>query len=183
VDCRYWGAAAVVAAFPKDAVNPSLGAWCCHPWQHTLLGKLPPQSLETPCHSLESKLRASGVRRGIMKVQSAIETKLKNAFDAQVLSVENESHMHSVPPNSETHFKVTLVSPGFSGQMKVKRHQAIYKVLADELAGPVHALALHLYTPEEWAASGQAAPDSPGCMGGSKGDDAMAAKLGQGVNS
>ncbi|WP_342630680.1 BolA/IbaG family iron-sulfur metabolism protein [Marinobacter alkaliphilus] len=118
-----------------------------------------------------------------MKVQNAIEAKLKDGFAAQLLAVENESHMHSVPPNSETHFKVTLVSPEFAGQMKVKRHQAIYKVLADELAGPVHALALHLYTPEEWAASGQAAPDSPGCMGGSKGDDAMAAKLGQGVNS
>lgn len=118
-----------------------------------------------------------------MKIQSAIETKLKNAFDAQVLAVENESHMHSVPPNSETHFKVTLVSPGFSGQMKVKRHQAIYAVLAEELAGPVHALSLHLYTPEEWVASGQASPESPNCMGGSKGDASMAAKLKQGASS
>src|SRR5690554_2345560 len=45
------GEAAVVEAFPKDAVNPSMGAWCCHPWQHTLLRKLPPQPLETPCNS------------------------------------------------------------------------------------------------------------------------------------
>jgi len=74
-----------------------------------------------------------------MKVQQAIESKLKDAFDASILQVENESHMHSVPPNSETHFKVTLVSPTFEGQMKVKRHQTLYKVLADELAGPVHA--------------------------------------------
>lgn len=117
-----------------------------------------------------------------MKVQNVIETKLKNAFDAQVLSVENESHMHAVPPNSETHFKVTMVSPGFAGQMKVKRHQAVYAVLAEELAGSVHALALHLYTPEEWAASGQASPESPNCKGGSKGDAAMAAKLEQGAN-
>ncbi|MBJ6138857.1 BolA family protein [Marinobacter litoralis] len=118
-----------------------------------------------------------------MQVQSAIETKLANAFEVKHLAVENESHMHSVPPNSETHFKVTLVSDGFDGVMKVKRHQMIYKVLAEELAGPVHALALHLYTPEEWAKTGQAAPDSPNCMGGSKGDAAMAAKLKQGVNS
>lgn len=117
-----------------------------------------------------------------MKVQQAIETKLAEAFDASVLSVENESHMHSVPPNSETHFKVTLVSPAFEGQMKVRRHQAVYKVLADELAGPVHALSLHLYTSDEWRESGQASPDSPGCMGGSKGDEAMAAKLKQGAD-
>lgn len=109
-----------------------------------------------------------------MKIQNAIESKLKQAFDAQLLQVENESHMHSVPPNSETHFKVTLVTADFEGQMKVKRHQAIYRELAEELAGEVHALALHLYTPDEWAATGQAAPASPNCMGGSKKDPAMA---------
>lgn len=107
-----------------------------------------------------------------MKIQSTIETKLKESFDASILQVENESHKHSVPPNSETHFKVTMVSPAFAGQMKVKRHQAIYKVLSEELEmdGGVHALALHLYSPEEWEASGQAVPASPNCMGGSKAD-------------
>ena len=94
-----------------------------------------------------------------MKIQNAIETKLNEAFDARFLQVENESHKHSVPPNSETHFKVTLVSPEFEGLMRVRRHQAIYKVLAEELEGEVHALALHLYSPEEWEASGQAAPE------------------------
>lgn len=111
-----------------------------------------------------------------MKMQNAIETKLNDAFNASVLQVENESHKHSVPPNSETHFKVTMVSPVFEGQMKVKRHQAIYKVLSEELemAGGVHALALHLYSPEEWEASGQVAPASPDCMGGSKADSQTA---------
>ncbi|MBD3656659.1 MULTISPECIES: BolA family protein [Marinobacter] len=107
-----------------------------------------------------------------MSIQHAIEQKLGTGFNAEFLGVENESHMHSVPPNSETHFKVTLVSADFAGQGKVKRHQAVYKVLAEELAGGVHALALHLYTPEEWQLSGQAAPDSPNCMGGSKHDPA-----------
>jgi len=112
-----------------------------------------------------------------MKIQNTIEAKLSEAFDASILQVENESHKHSVPPNSETHFKVTMVSPAFAGQMKVKRHQGIYKVLAEELemAGGVHALALHLYSPEEWEASGQVAPTSPNCMGGSKADTQQAA--------
>ncbi|GBO84856.1 MULTISPECIES: BolA family protein [Marinobacter] len=118
-----------------------------------------------------------------MKIQNAIETKLNEAFEARVLQVENESHKHSVPPNSETHFKVTLVSPEFEGQMKVRRHQAIYKVLAEELAGPVHALALHLYSPEEWEATGHTAPESPNCMGGSKKDPVMAARTAQGEGS
>ena len=110
-----------------------------------------------------------------MTIQQTIEQKLGEAFKSQHLLVENESHMHSVPANSETHFKVTLVSEDFEGQGKVKRHQSLYRVLADELAGGVHALALHLYTPDEWTASGQAAPASPNCLGGSKHDPAFGA--------
>lgn len=100
-------------------------------------------------------------------VQSQIQQKLTLELQPELLEVVNESHMHSVPPNSETHFKVTLVADAFSNQRKVARHQRVYQVLADELAGPVHALALHTYTPEEWRANG-AAPQSPQCLGGSK---------------
>ena len=110
-----------------------------------------------------------------MTLQATIEQKLKQAFNSDLLAVENESHKHNVPPNSETHFKVTMVSPAFEGQGRVKRHQAVYRILAEELAGGVHALALHLYTPGEWAESGQAVPDSPNCLGGSKHDPAFAA--------
>ncbi|GAA5170951.1 MULTISPECIES: BolA family protein [Halomonadaceae] len=103
-----------------------------------------------------------------MNVQARIEDKLRS-LEPVHLTVENESHMHSVPANSETHFKVTLVSERFAGLMPVKRHQQIYATLADELSGPVHALALHLYTPAEWQARGNARPDSPNCRGGSGG--------------
>nr|WP_298250325.1 BolA/IbaG family iron-sulfur metabolism protein [uncultured Halomonas sp.] len=102
-----------------------------------------------------------------MSIQSSIEEKLQ-AFEPAFMQVENESHRHAVPPNSETHFKVTLVSDRFEGLMPVKRHQQLYALLADELSGPVHALALHLYTLQEWDASGQARPDSPDCRGGGR---------------
>jgi BolA protein len=72
-----------------------------------------------------------------------------------------------VPVNSETHFKVVLVSASFDKVRKVARHQEVYKVLSDEMAGEVHALALHTYTPEEWEHK-QVAPESPNCLGGSK---------------
>lgn len=110
-----------------------------------------------------------------MTIQTTIEQKLVQAFNGDLLTVENESHKHNVPPNSETHFKVTLVSGDFQGQGKVKRHQAVYGLLAEELSAGVHALALHLYTPAEWAETGQVAPDSPNCMGGSKHDPAFTA--------
>jgi BolA protein len=108
-----------------------------------------------------------------MTTQQTIEQKLGQAFTSDYLAVENESHKHNVPANSETHFKVTLVSSAFAGQGRVKRHQALYGLLADELSGGVHALALHLFTPAEWAESGQASPESPNCLGGSKHDPAF----------
>jgi BolA protein len=103
-------------------------------------------------------------------VQAGIEEKLQAQFSPQFLSVENESHMHSVPPNSETHFKVVIVTAVFEGKRKVARQQSIYALLADELKGPVHALAMHTYTPDEWALRNQPAPESPNCLGGSKAD-------------
>jgi BolA protein len=72
-----------------------------------------------------------------------------------------------VTPNSETHFKVVVSSDQFAGKRSVQRHQLVYGLLQDDLANGVHALALHTYTPEEWA-NIASAPDSPNCMGGSK---------------
>lgn len=102
-----------------------------------------------------------------MLVATSIEEKLQREFSPGHLDVVNESHMHNVPPGSESHFKVTLVSDAFEGMRPVRRHQAVYQVLAEEMAGPVHALALHTYTPEEWRGK---APDSPRCLGGSRHD-------------
>jgi BolA family transcriptional regulator, general stress-responsive regulator len=105
-----------------------------------------------------------------MLIQRQIETKLAAGMAVAFLEVINESHMHSVPPNSETHFKVVLVSPEFTGKRPVARHQMVYRLLADELAGGVHALALHTYTADEWQQRAAKAPDSPECLGGSKHD-------------
>ena len=106
-----------------------------------------------------------------MNVQTEIEQNLSTELQPDLLEVSNESHMHSVPPNSETHFKVVVGAAQFDGKRKVARHQQVYQVLADQLEGPVHALALHTYSPGEWAQRQQAAPDSPDCLGGSKSKD------------
>ncbi|MBV1920305.1 MAG: BolA/IbaG family iron-sulfur metabolism protein, partial [Pseudomonadales bacterium] len=50
----------------------------------------------------------------------------------------------------------------------VARHQMVYKVLSDEVEGPVHALAIHTYTNQEWETTNASAPDSPNCAGGGK---------------
>jgi BolA protein len=96
-----------------------------------------------------------------------IETTLRAALEARHLELVNESHMHAGPA-TESHYKLVLVSPDFAGKSRVQRHQSVYRLLQDELqsagrGGSVHALALHLYTPEEWQAA--AVPASPLCAG------------------
>lgn len=102
-----------------------------------------------------------------MNIQKQIEHKLGDQLQPSFLEVINESHQHSVPADSETHFKVVIVSAQFEGQRAVARHQKVYQALAEQLAGPVHALALHTYTGTEWEEQ-QVAPESPACLGGSK---------------
>jgi BolA protein len=42
------------------------------------------------------------------------------------------------------------------------------QILAEELAGKIHALALHTLTPDEYMAKAGKVAESPLCMGGSK---------------
>ncbi|MEE4278981.1 MAG: BolA/IbaG family iron-sulfur metabolism protein [Halieaceae bacterium] len=107
-----------------------------------------------------------------MNVEQQLNERLRQAFAPSHLELENESHQHSVPANSETHFRLVLVSAAFDGLRPVARHQRVYGELAEQLAGPVHALAMHLYTPAEWAQREAPAPESPACLGGSKADQA-----------
>jgi len=98
-----------------------------------------------------------------MSMQERIESVL-GLLQPQHLEVLDESHLHS--RGQQTHYKAVLVSEQFVGLNSVKRHQKVYATLG-ELMGQFHALALHTYTPEEWARIG-VAPASPTCAGGSK---------------
>lgn len=84
------------------------------------------------------------------------------ALDPQHLELINESHMHAGPA-TDSHFKLILVSEAFGGLRPVARHQKVYQLLSEELDGPVHALALHLFTPAEWQDA--SVPASPNCQG------------------
>ncbi len=103
-----------------------------------------------------------------MQIQQQIEQRLREQFTPLHIEVVNESHMHNVPEGSESHFRVVLVSAAFDGKPLVQRHRAVNTELKAELAGQIHALALHTMTPEEWFEKGGTAPESPPCMGGEK---------------
>ncbi len=103
-----------------------------------------------------------------MRVQQAIETKLREGLSPSHLEVINESSGHNVPPGSESHFKVIVVSEHFEGRALVMRHRAVNTLLAEELAGPVHALSIQAFTAEQWRERDGATFASPKCRGGSK---------------
>ena len=68
-----------------------------------------------------------------MTVQAVIEEKLVESLRIRHLEVVNESDNHNVPPGSESHFKVVLVSDEFAGQRLIQRHRQVNKILANEL--------------------------------------------------
>lgn len=95
--------------------------------------------------------------------QSRIETILLNELVPTYLMVENESNRHQVPKGAETHFKVIAVTLKFENLTRVARHRRINQLLINEFDSGMHALSLHLYTPDEWANSETGAPKSPPC--------------------
>ncbi len=98
--------------------------------------------------------------------EQRIMAAVTQALQPSHIELINESHNHG-GPGTETHYKLIAVSEVFQGQRAVARHQRIYAVTAAERDTGLHALALHLYTPDEWAAT-DAAPASPACRGGSQ---------------
>ncbi len=98
-----------------------------------------------------------------MSVAETINDILVDALQPVHLDVIDESHRHNVPADGESHFKLLIVSPSFDGQSLVQRHRSVNRLLAQQLAGPVHALGLHAYTEAEWLARGESVPKSPPC--------------------
>ncbi len=86
-----------------------------------------------------------------MSVQDRIAEKLTAAFGPTELNVVDESHLHKghagARPEGETHFRVTIVAEAFRGMNRVAAHRQVYAVLEAEIAGGVHALAIHAKAP------------------------------------
>eukprot|EP00759_Apiculatamorpha_spiralis_P036529 PhF_6_TR36645/c0_g1_i1/m.54052/K22066/BOLA1; BolA-like protein 1 len=105
-------------------------------------------------------------------VRAAIIEKLTETFSPVYLIVANESHRHKVPPLSETHFKVTIVSSIFEKVSLVQRHRKVNECLkgffeggeGENQLGHVHALSLNTRTEEEWIESGGHIPPTPACV-------------------
>ena len=86
-------------------------------------------------------------------VAESMRRKLTEALAPTRLAIIDESHRHAghagARPEGETHFRVEIVSASFAGLSRVERQRLVHRLLAAELAGPVHALSLATLTPEE----------------------------------
>ncbi len=102
-----------------------------------------------------------------MAMSDIIKQKVTSTLDIEVLDIVNESHMHAGPA-ADSHFKLVVVSPSFEGKRLLARHRMLNECLASELAGEIHALALHTFTPIEWQKRKGEVALSPNCMGANK---------------
>jgi len=88
-----------------------------------------------------------------MSRRDIITEKLQKAFAPTSLDVEDESDQHAGhaghAPGGETHFRLYIVSDAFRGKGRLERHRMINAALAQELAGGVHALAIHAAAPDD----------------------------------
>jgi BolA protein len=86
-------------------------------------------------------------------VAEKITEKITKALKPEQISVEDESHLHAghsgARPEGETHFRLKVVAGQFKGLSLVARHRLINEILAEELQGPVHALAIKASAPGE----------------------------------
>ena len=84
-----------------------------------------------------------------MIIYETIVECLNREFAAEHLFLKNESSMHNVPPDSESHFKLVIVSNNFNDMSKVHRHQAVYSAL-NNVMNKIHALSIQAFTVYEF---------------------------------
>tara|TARA_B100001758_G_scaffold92125_1_gene78701 strand:- start:656 stop:955 length:300 start_codon:yes stop_codon:yes gene_type:complete len=87
-----------------------------------------------------------------MIIYKTIVECLNREFAVEHLFLENESSMHNVPADSESHFKLVIVSDDFIEMTKVKRHQMIYNTLVETMK-EIHALSIQAFTIQEFNAN------------------------------
>jgi len=88
-----------------------------------------------------------------MRLADLITRKLTEAFAPESVRVVDESHQHvghaGHRPGGESHFRLYIVSEAFRGKSRLERHRMVNLALAAELAGDLHALAIHAAAPGE----------------------------------
>ena len=59
-----------------------------------------------------------------------------------------------VKSDDNVHFDAVVIAPAFAGKRSVQRHQLVYGTLGAAMGNEIHALALQVFTPDEFAGQG-----------------------------
>lgn len=88
-----------------------------------------------------------------MTMNELIETRLRENLGPIDLAVIDESHQHAGHAGwregGETHYRIEVVSPLFSGKSRVDRHRMVNAALGEAFARGLHALAIQAKAPGE----------------------------------
>jgi BolA protein len=86
-------------------------------------------------------------------VAQSLKKKLSSALAPETLDIVDQSALHAghagATPGGETHFDIAITAAAFEGLNRVARQRLVYGLVAEELAGPVHALSLTTKAPGE----------------------------------
>ena len=96
-----------------------------------------------------------------MIVQNKINKLLRDNFNISELIIRNESYKHNVPPNSESHFNVQIVSDDFVNLSLIQRHKIVYKAV-EILLTEIHAFSITAMTISEFKEN-PSLRDTPDC--------------------
>lgn len=90
-----------------------------------------------------------------MSIEQQMRLKLMEALEPVRLDLINESEMHAghrgSPGTGHSHFRLLVVAEKFKGLSRLARHRLINEILAEELSGKIHALAIQAHAPDEKA--------------------------------
>ncbi len=88
-----------------------------------------------------------------MRIAAAIEKKLTRALSPERLEIIDESDKHighaGARPGGQSHFAVEIVASAFAGKTRIECQRLVYGVLAEEMAGGIHALSLRTFATDE----------------------------------
>jgi acid stress-induced BolA-like protein IbaG/YrbA len=60
-----------------------------------------------------------------------------------------------VNSDDNVHFEAVVIAAAFAGKRPIQRHQLVYSTLGAAMGNEIHALALKVFTPDEYAGSGR----------------------------
>ena len=96
-----------------------------------------------------------------MIVQNKIDKLLRDNLNISKLIIRNDSYKHNVPPNSESHFSVQIVSDDFQDLSQIQRHKIVYKAI-ESLLNEIHAFSITAITTLEFKEN-PSFKDTPDC--------------------